>query len=170
VDLISHVSAYFERALKIQGADEISLDDVQHATSELFVDWLYTGGELPSSITSLNITEMFQAIVFGNTYMAPLFHATVYNATVTFLVDRKLVPSAEDITYVFEKLPKDHALRELLVELVYLRSAEGTSGLPEELVKMVEGKVEERGVVLEWPELDACECMFMGVRRSAWGV
>jgi hypothetical protein len=100
---------------------------------------------------------MFQAIVFGNTYMAPLFHAAVHNATVTFLVNRKFVPSPENITFVFEKLPRDHALQELLVELVYLRSAESTAGLPEEVVRMVERKVKERGIVLEWPELDACE-------------
>jgi hypothetical protein len=157
VDLISPVSAYFERALIIQGASSLCLpDEVEPGTFELFVDWLYTGGEL-SLGTNVNVTEMFRAIVFGHTYMAPLFHAAVHNATVTFLVARKLVPSAEDIEFMFDNLPKDHAMRELLVELVYLRAAEGEAGLPRELVEQVEAKIQKRGIVLEWPELEACE-------------
>jgi hypothetical protein len=126
------------------------------ATFELFVDWLYTGGEL-SLGTNVNVTEMLQAIVFGHTFMAPLFHAAVHNATVTFLVRRKLVPSAEDIAFVLEKLPNDHALREFLTELVYRRAAEGEAGLPREVVEQATAKIEERGIMYEGRELEACE-------------
>jgi hypothetical protein len=158
VDLISHVSAYFERALKIQGADEVTLDDVHPGVFDSFVDWLYTG-ELSNSWDSL--TEMLYAIVFGHKYMAPLFHAAVHNVTVTFLVGRKIAPSSADIKYLYENLPKDHALQELLVELVSLHGT-GTqplagSGLPEEFVNQVEAKIDERGIFVEKPELEACD-------------
>jgi hypothetical protein len=161
VDLISLVSAYFERALKILGGNELSLDDVHSAVFDAFVDWLYNDGDLGDSWDSLKVTEMLRAIVFAHTYMMPLFHAAVHNATATFLINRKFVPNFADITYVFENLPKDHALQELLVELVYVHGTGAqplaVSGLPKDFVKQVEGIFQERGIFFERPELDACD-------------
>ena len=171
VDLISHVSAYFERALKIQGADEVTLDDIHPGIFDSFVDWLYTG-ELSDSWDSRQVTEKLQAIVFGHKYMAPLFHAAVHNATVTFLVGRKIAPSPADIKYLHENLPKDHALRELLVELVSLHGTGAQSlagsGLPEEFVKQVEAKIDERGIFLEKPELEDCDFHVHESEEERW--
>jgi hypothetical protein len=161
-DLITPPSAYFERAflngieLKLGGgATDVDFFNI-------FVDWLYSR-KIPAGL-SQNV--LLKAVVCGHFITAPAFEAAVHNILVGTLIAARKAPSHKDIIFIFDKLPADHALLELFVELHSywgadtLEQLRANMELPFDFIRRVYDKSLKVVDVLTGNPLDSKACDF----------
>jgi hypothetical protein len=167
-DIISPASAYFEGAflngieLKLSGG----ATDVDFFT--VFIDSLYSR-KIPAG---LNQNVLLKAVVCGHFITAPAFEAAVHNKLVDTMIAERKAPSHADIIFVFDKLPADHALLELFVELHSCWGAESPEQMrtnpemPFDFIRRVYGKGLKVVDVLAGNLLKACDFHVHGTEEE----
>lgn len=136
--LITHHSEYFRIVFNgsWKEADEnsVTLEDIELATFDIFVHWLYTQN-MPSVGEVIRILESYprdqgeeentqllaitKSIVLGDRFLSPAFQRAASNAVVDYVLDyikfqdMNLLSAAK---YAFENLPEDSAINRFFLE------------------------------------------------------